>query len=112
MYLLARMILQPVIRVYFRLRAAGREHARVKGGLIVAANHRSFLDPFVIGASLPWRKPMNYVAKVELFEKRWQGWLLSRLGAFPIRRGEADELAMETARQAVLRGGAVCIFPE
>ena len=78
--------------------ATGREHARVKGGLIVAANHRSFLDPFVIGALLPWRRPMHYVAKVELFEKRWQGWLLSRLGAFPIRRGESDEDAMETAR--------------
>ena len=39
---------------------------------------------------------MNYVAKVELFRRRWQGWLLSRLGAFPIRRGEADEDAMET----------------
>ena len=69
----------------------GRDHGRVKGGLIVAANHRSFLDPFVIGAALPWRRPMNYVAKVELFERRWQGWLLSRLGAFPIRRGESDE---------------------
>ncbi len=36
---------------------------------------------------------MNYVAKVELFEPRWQGWILSRLGAFPIRRGESDEEA-------------------
>ena len=55
---------------------------------------------------------MHYVAKVELFEKRWQGWVLSRLGAFPIRRGEADEDAMATARGVLERGGAVCIFPE
>ena len=55
---------------------------------------------------------MNYVAKVELFERRWQGWILSRLGAFPIRRGESDEDSMETARLVVERGGAVCIFPE
>ena len=55
---------------------------------------------------------MNYVAKVELFERRWQGWLLSRLGAFPIRRGESDEESVETARMVVERGGAVCIFPE
>ena len=112
MYLLARLILQPFFWIYFRLRGDGREHARVKGGLIVAANHRSFLDPFVIGASLPWRKPMNYVAKIELFERRWQGWLLNRLGALPIRRGEADEVAMTTARMVVERGGTVCIFPE
>ena len=78
----------------------------------MAANHRSFLDPFVIGACLPWRRPMNYVAKVELFEKRWQGWLLCRVGAFPIRRGESDEEAMRTARLVLERGGTICIFPE
>jgi glycerol-3-phosphate dehydrogenase (NAD(P)+) len=112
LYLLARVFMTPFFLVYFRLGRNGREHGRVSGGLIVAANHRSFLDPFAIGAALPWRRPMNYVAKVELFERRWQGWLLSRLGAFPIRRGESDELAMDTARLAVERGGTVCIFPE
>jgi 1-acyl-sn-glycerol-3-phosphate acyltransferase len=112
LYLLARVFMTPFFLVYFRLGRTGREHGRVGGGLIVAANHRSFLDPFAIGAALPWRRPMNYVAKVELFERRWQGWLLSRLGAFPIRRGESDELAMDTARLAVERGGTVCMFPE
>jgi 1-acyl-sn-glycerol-3-phosphate acyltransferase len=112
LYLLARVFITPFLFLYLRLARTRRDHARVKGGLIVAANHRSFLDPFVIGATLPWRRPMNYVAKIELFERRWQGWLLSRLGAFPIRRGESDELAMETARLVVVRGGAVCIFPE
>jgi glycerol-3-phosphate dehydrogenase (NAD(P)+) len=112
LYLLARLSMIPFFRVYFRFSRAGRDHGRVKGGLIVAANHRSFLDPFVIGATLPWGRPMNYVAKVELFERRLQGWLLSRLGAFPIRRGESDELAMETARLVVERGGTVCMFPE
>jgi glycerol-3-phosphate dehydrogenase (NAD(P)+) len=112
LYLLARAAITPFLLVYLRLGRTGREYGHLDGGLIVAANHRSFLDPFAIGAALPWRRPMNYVAKVELFERRWQGWLLSRLGAFPIRRGESDELAMETARQAVMRGGAVCIFPE
>jgi glycerol-3-phosphate dehydrogenase (NAD(P)+) len=113
MYLAARLLLTPFFLVYFRLARNGREHARgIRGGVIVAANHRSFLDPFVIGASLPIRRPMNYVAKVELFEKRWQGWLLNRLGAFPIRRGESDEEAVKTARMVAERGGTVCIFPE
>jgi 1-acyl-sn-glycerol-3-phosphate acyltransferase len=112
LYLLARVFLTPFFLLYFRYARTGREHARLKGGLIVASNHRSFLDPFVVGGSLPWRRPMNYVAKVELFERRWQAWVLSRLGAFPIRRGESDEESMETARQIVDRGGAVCIFPE
>jgi glycerol-3-phosphate dehydrogenase (NAD(P)+) len=112
MYAIVRAIIEPALLIYLRLSRQGREHGRVKGGLLVAANHRSFLDPFVIGASLPWRRPMNYVAKVELFEKRWQGWLLSRLGAFPVRRGEADEEAMKTARLVLERGGTICIFPE
>ena len=112
LYLLARVFMKPFFLLYFRYDRTGREHGRVKGGLIVASNHRSFLDPFVIGGTLPWRRPMNYVAKVELFERRWQGWVLSRLGAFPIRRGESDEESMETARLVVERGGTVCIFPE
>ena len=112
LYILARIFMTPFFLVYFRYARTGREHARLKGGLIVASNHRSFLDPFAIGGALPWRRPMNYVAKVELFERRWQGWILSRLGAFPIRRGESDEDSVETARQVVERGGAVCIFPE
>ncbi|MEO8092562.1 MAG: 1-acyl-sn-glycerol-3-phosphate acyltransferase [bacterium] len=112
LYFVIRTILVPCLLVWFRLQRTGREHARFRGGMIVASNHRSFLDPFVIGALLPWRRQMQFVAKVELFERRWQGWLLSRLGAFPIRRGQSDETAMETARLAVERGGTVVIFPE
>jgi glycerol-3-phosphate dehydrogenase (NAD(P)+) len=111
-YILARIFLTPFFLVYFRYSRAGREFGHVKGGIVVAANHRSFLDPFAIGGALPWNRPMNYVAKVELFQRRWQGWILNRLGAFPIRRGESDEESMETARLIVERGGAVCIFPE
>src|SRR5215207_5597679 len=112
LYLLARLVVQPALLIWLRLTRHGREHARGRGPLIVAANHRSFLDPLVIGVTLPWRRPLHYVAKVELFEKHWQGWILSRLGAFPIRRGEADEEAMRTSRLILKRGGAVCIFPE
>lgn len=112
LYLLARLVLQPISLVYFRLSRIGREHAKVDGPLLVAANHRSFLDPFVIAMMLPWRRPLHFVAKVELFEKRWQAWILSRLGAFPVRRGQADREAVDTARGILDRGGAVCIFPE
>src|SRR4051812_32747706 len=112
MYHVARAFLVPFFLVYFRLGRLGRDYGKAKGGVIVAANHRSFLDPFVVGACLPWRRPMNYMAKVELFERRWQGWVLSRLGAFPVRRGESDEEAMRTARMIAERGGAVCVSPE
>ncbi|MGZ5342346.1 MAG: 1-acyl-sn-glycerol-3-phosphate acyltransferase [Solirubrobacterales bacterium] len=112
LYLLARALLQPALLIYFRLSRTGREHTKVKGPLIVAANHRSFLDPFVIAICLPWLRPLHFVAKVELFEPRWQGWLLNRLGAYPVRRGKADEDVLVTSRQVLERGGVVCIFPE
>ena len=113
LYVVARLVLQPFFLIYFRLSRGGKEYARaVEGPMIVASNHRSFLDPFVIGAMLPWRRPMNYVAKVELFEKRWQAWFLSRLGAFPVRRGQSDDDTLMTALGILERGGAVCIFPE
>ncbi len=112
LYYLARLILVPAFLIWLRLGRTGREHARFRGGLVVASNHRSFLDPFVIGAFLPWRRRLQFVAKVELFEKPLQGWILSRLGAFPIRRGQSDETAMDTAAKIVERGGTVVIFPE
>jgi len=112
LYFVARLLLVPAFLLWFRLERLGREHARVEGGLIVAANHRSFLDPFVLGTMLPWKRPMHYVAKVELFEPAWQGWILSRLGAYPVRRGEADAETLETSRRILERGGALCIFPE
>src|ERR671936_1604332 len=112
LYVIAGAFVGPSMLLWLRLSRHGREHARVKGGLIVASNHRSFLDPFAISALLPWRRRIQFVAKVELFEPRWQGWLLSRLGAFPIRRGRSDSVAMETARIVVERGGTVVIFAE
>src|SRR3712207_560709 len=88
----------------------GREHVPASGPCIIAANHRSFLDPFVIGTLA--RRPVYFVAKKELFEKRWQAWVLNALGAFPIDRGNADHDAMATARTILERGDAVVIFPE
>jgi glycerol-3-phosphate dehydrogenase (NAD(P)+) len=110
LYALARALLVPFFRLYFRLQRVGAEHLPRSGPLILAANHRSFLDPFVIGALA--RRPVYYVAKRELFERRWQAWLLNGLGAFPIDRGAADEDAMATARAILARGDCVVIFPE
>ncbi len=102
-------MLQPAIHIYFRLRRAGREHIP-EGGVILASNHRSFLDPFVIGLCL--RRPIYFVAKRELFDNALLGWVLNCLGAFPVRRGESDEEAMVTALTLLERGEAVVIFPE
>src|SRR3954464_14973167 len=77
LYFLARLVLVPFFLIYFRLNRIGRAHGEVEGRLVVAASPRGFPDPFVIGASRPWRRPLHYVAKVELFEKRWHGWILN-----------------------------------
>jgi glycerol-3-phosphate dehydrogenase (NAD(P)+) len=105
-----RVVLGIAIQFYFSLERTGRKNIPKKGPVILASNHRSFLDPFLIGCCL--RRPVYYVAKKELFEKRWQGWILNGLGAFPVRRGEADEESMATARAVLERGGVVVIFPE
>jgi 1-acyl-sn-glycerol-3-phosphate acyltransferase len=109
-YWIVRAFLQPALLLWFRLGRFGREHVPREGGVILAANHKSFLDPFVIACCV--RRPVYFVAKRELFGKRWQGWLLNALGAFPVRRGESDEESIETAKAIVNRGDVVVIFPE
>ena len=109
-YWITRAILQPFLLVYFRTQRLGREHIPSSGPVLLAANHRSFLDPFLIGLCL--RRPIYFVAKRELFQNRLVGWFLNCLGAFPIRRGEADEEAVATVKAVLARGDAVVIFPE
>jgi glycerol-3-phosphate dehydrogenase (NAD(P)+) len=104
-----RWVLKPAILLYFRLRRLGMEHVP-KGGVILASNHRSFLDPFAIGCCIG--RPIYFVAKRELFRNPLLGWFLNCLGAFPIKRGASDQESMETARALLERDQAVVIFPE
>ena len=110
LYWTLRAILVPAFLVYLRMQRIGREHLPRSGPLLLASNHRSFLDPFVIGMLV--RRPVYYMAKRELFEKRWQAWVLNALGAFPVDRGAGDREAMETARAILERGDCVVLFPE
>ncbi|HVS29121.1 MAG TPA: lysophospholipid acyltransferase family protein [Solirubrobacteraceae bacterium] len=110
LYWIVRGLLQPFFHIYFRLSRIGREHVQQEGPLILAANHRSFLDPFVIATLL--RRPIYFVAKEELFRNRLQGWLLNALGAFPVQRGRSDEEMIKTAKAILERGDVVLIFPE
>jgi len=103
-------VLQPFFHLYFRLSRIGREHIPAEGPVIVAANHRSFLDPFVIGTMV--RRPMYYVTKKELFAHPVVAWILSALGAFPVDRGAGDGDMIETAKAILARGDVVLIFPE
>ncbi|MET0836142.1 MAG: lysophospholipid acyltransferase family protein, partial [Thermoleophilaceae bacterium] len=104
-----RWVIKAAIHVYFRLRRLGREHIP-DGGVILAANHRSFLDPFAIGCCVG--RPIYFVAKQELFKNPLIGWFLNCMGAFPVRRGESDEESVATALALLERGEAVVMFPE
>src|SRR5436853_3426102 len=76
-YWLVRGVLQPFFHLYFRMSRIGREHIPAEGPVILAANHRSFLDPFVIGCMV--RRPCYFVAKKELFSNRFTAWFLNSL---------------------------------
>jgi 1-acyl-sn-glycerol-3-phosphate acyltransferase len=109
-YWLMRALLQPFFHLYFRLSRIGREHVPDSGPVILCANHRSFLDPFVIGTCV--RRPVYYVAKQELFKHRFVAWLLNSLGAFPVVRGAGDQDMLTTAKAILDRGDAVLMFAE
>ncbi len=109
-YAIVRLLFQPFFHIYFRMGRMGRHHIPASGPVIVASNHRSFLDPFVIATMA--RRPMYYMAKKEMFANRWRAWLLCAVGAFPVDRGAGDNDSIDTCKAILARGEIVLIFPE
>jgi 1-acyl-sn-glycerol-3-phosphate acyltransferase len=110
LYWLVRLTFQPTFQLYFGMRRRHRERIPAAGPVILASNHRSFLDPFVIACLV--RRPVYFVAKRELFAHPLIAWILGALGAFPIERGRGDAEAMATALAILERGDCIVIFPE
>jgi 1-acyl-sn-glycerol-3-phosphate acyltransferase len=108
-YELVRIVLLPIAKVWYRFRVTGAEHIPKDGPVVVAPNHKSFYDSFFVG--LASRRPVHFMAKIELFEGR-SARLLNRLGAFPVKRGTADPEALETARILLEQGRVLALFPE
>jgi 1-acyl-sn-glycerol-3-phosphate acyltransferase len=109
LYAVVRGLIAPFLRVWFRMHVSGAGHLPGSGAAIVAPNHKSFWDSFFIGVCT--RRHLRFMAKTELIEARY-GRLLVRLGAFPVRRGQADADALETAREVLRQGGLLALFPE
>jgi 1-acyl-sn-glycerol-3-phosphate acyltransferase len=105
----ARVVLTPLCAVWYRFKVTGSEYVPKEGAAIIAPNHKSFYDSFFVG--LATRRHLHFMAKTELFEGR-SARLLSGLGAFPVRRGEADPAALETARLHLDQGRVLALFPE
>jgi len=101
----------PILYGLFRLHARGRENIPREGGFVLACNHVSSFDPWPLGLPLWPRRFLRFMAKSELY------WfpltlVLNGAGAFPVRRGQADAEAIETAVQLARAGNVVAMFPE
>ena len=110
-YLLLGGVSYPVLRVLFRERWTGAERLPKTGGYVLAANHWSSFDPWPLGMTMFPRRYLRFMAKSELF---WfpLGPFIRSCGAFPVRRGERDQEAIDTAVRLCREGNIVVMFPE
>jgi 1-acyl-sn-glycerol-3-phosphate acyltransferase len=111
LYAVVAAVSWPVLKIVFRLRASGQSHLPAAGGFVLAANHWSNFDPWPLGIPLFPRRFLRFMAKSELFWFPF-GTIATAGGAFPVRRGEADEEAIETAVELCRQGHVVVMFPE
>ena len=110
LYLLVGALSWPVLKLVFRSTATGLERLP-DGAYVLAANHWSNFDPWPLGLPLFPRRFLRFMAKSELF---WfpLGAIITAGGGFPVRRGERDTVAVETAVRLCREGHVVVMFPE
>lgn len=113
LYLILRGLLGFPVRVLFRIRHKNRkkEPTREEGPYLVCANHQTVLDVVFIAATLKRQQP-HFMAKAELFRVPFLGWLVKKLGAFPVSRGKGDVGAVKHAINLLQSGRSVGMFPQ
>jgi len=109
LYYLGRALFRAFFTLACRWEVEGRENIP-PGGVILAANHTSFVDPPLVGSAI--ERPVHFMAKAELFEIPGLGWIISHTNAFPVRRGAADRRALRTASDLLRQGEVLAVFPE
>ncbi len=105
-----RYILLAAAKILFRARAVGRKNIPESGGVLIASNHVSYLDPPLLGVAIPRR--VSFMAKAELFRNAFMDGLFRRLDAFPVSRTRVDRRAIQEAVHRIGRGEALVMFPE
>jgi len=100
----------PILHGVYRLEARGTENLP-DGGFVLACNHLSSFDPWPLGLPLWPRTWLRFMAKSELY------WFPMKLvvdgaGAFPVKRGQRDVVAIETATRLARGGNVIAMFPE
>jgi 1-acyl-sn-glycerol-3-phosphate acyltransferase len=99
-----------VVFSFVGVEVKGRDNVPASGGYIVAANHTSWKDPPVV--SLALRTPIRWMAKTEVFDYFFLGFLLRGIGNFAIRRGESDRRAIALSLDVLAHGLPLGVFPE
>jgi len=117
LYVVTRSVLAPIARLIYRPVIEGREHIPRSGPVLLASNHLSFIDSFVIPLVAPRR--VVFLAKSDYFTGQglrgmWMRWLFTATGAVPVRRGThgAAQEALDAALDILNEGHAFGIYPE
>jgi 1-acyl-sn-glycerol-3-phosphate acyltransferase len=107
---MAQLLVRIFTTVFFDLKVYGLKNVPRRGGVLVVTNHQSLLDPLLLGVR--HARGMSYMAKSELFENKAFGWLIRKLGAFPVRQGAGDVGAIRETVGRLQEGKMLNIFPE
>ncbi len=95
---------------YFRWQAFNAERVPLKGGVIIASNHASFLDPPLVGSGL--KRDINYLARESLFRFPGIGALLRSWNSVPVDRDGGGAKGLKTILDRLLQGNGIILFPE
>ena len=109
-YWMSWLLLRLIMAIYAKVEVVGVENVPRRGGLIIVSNHLNNADPGLLGGFL--RRRVVYMAKDEMFQWPVWGGYIRLIGAFPVRRFEADLKALRRAVQVIRRGQALVMFPE
>lgn len=99
-----------LFRFYFRWSVYNAERVPLQGGVILASNHASYLDPPLVGAGL--RRAINYLARENLFRFPVIGWVLHHWQVVPVDREGGGAAGLRAILERLLAGGAIILFPE
>ena len=97
-------------KVYFRWHVYNAERVPLQGGVILASNHASYLDPPLVGAGL--RRLVNFLARENLFSIPVIGWVLRQWEVVPVDRDGGGAVGLRSILDRLLAGGAIVLFPE
>ena len=96
----------------YRVKVKGRENLPESGGMLVCANHSCLKDPVFVAVAIGYGRSYTFMARSELFQIPVFGFIIKKLGAFPVKRGSADVISIKTALRALKSGKTLVVFPE